>query len=102
MNPPASSPSTSVQIPDLEVAPNSNAESENGDEVLTIGNVSNNISNISNTFKKTQLPFNCIGVCKHKQLCRELGLYTRKGLESNNVGDFCDRPPCQINIVKGG
>ena len=58
MNLPASSPTVSLQVSELEVVPNSDAESNSEVEVLNISNVSSNISNICNISKQSLINFN--------------------------------------------
>ena len=81
----------SVQLPELEVVPNSSVESDSENEVISIGNAS------SNVIKESPISINPLG-CEHSQLYREIGLnLVQESLAFGN--EFCDGPP-EIEIEK--
>ena len=85
-----------------EVMPNSTAESQSEVEVLTICNVSSNISYISNISTESPINLNNIGVCKYKQMCSNIVLYmVQESSGVDIVSKFSDEPPSQVNIVRG-
>ena len=85
MNLPVLSQAPGMQLPELDVILSSSAESDSKVSVLNTGNVSSNLSN-----KASQINFNPIEVCEHKELCRDLSLHlVQESMAFDNVGEFC-------------
>ena len=73
VDPPTSSPPAILQVPEMEVVPNSDVESHNEADTLSIGNVLSNIANINNTSKESPINLYPIGVYECTQLLKDLG-----------------------------
>ena len=77
-----------MQVPKIEIVPNSTAESDSEIDVLSVGNVLSNIPNIIYV-KKTQLTLTPL-VCMNLDSCVRNKVYTcfEKGEDSTMVASF--------------